>query len=213
MASIVIFGGTGYAGSAIAAEALERGHSVTVVSRTGGAPADDVTARQGSIHDAGLVDELAAGHEVIVIAVRASPQDGPGLGEALGALFAAAAKHGARIGVIGGAGSLQVSDGGPRVVDLPEFPEQHKGEALAHAAVLGELRSAPEEIDWFYVSPAGGFGSYAPGEATGQYRIGGDILITDENGKSEISAADLAKAFVDEIENPVHRRERFTVAY
>jgi putative NADH-flavin reductase len=64
-----------------------------------------------------------------------------------------------------------------------------------------------------YVSPAGGFGSYAPGEATGQYRVGGDILITDENGKSEISAADLAKAFVDEIENPVHRRERFTVAY
>jgi putative NADH-flavin reductase len=172
-----------------------------------------VTARQGNIHNAGLVDELAAGHDVLVVAVHAKPQDGPGLGEALDALTAAAAKHGIRLGVVGGAGSLHVSEGGPRVVDLPEFPEQFKGEALAHAAVLGELRSTPEVIDWFYVSPAGEFGSYAPGEATGRYRVGGDILVTDENGKSEISGADYAKAFVDEIENPVHRRERFTVAH
>jgi putative NADH-flavin reductase len=213
MASIVIFGGTGYAGSAIAAEALDRGHSVTAVSRTGGAPADGVTARPGNIHDAGLIDEVAAGHDVLVIAVRANPQDGPGLCEALGALTAAAAKHGIRLGVVGGAGSLHVSEGGPRVVDRPEFPEQHKDEALAHAAVLADLRSTPEEIDWFYVSPAGAFGAYAPGEATGQYRVGGDILVTDAEGKSEISGADYAKAFVDEIENPVHRRKRFTVAH
>ena len=39
------------------------------------------------------------------------------------------AEHGTRLGVVGGAGSLHVTEGGPRVVDLPTFPEAHKGEA------------------------------------------------------------------------------------
>jgi putative NADH-flavin reductase len=213
LASIVIFGGTGYAGSAIAAEAARRGHSVTAVSRSGTAPCVGAEARRGNIHDPGLVDELAASADVVVVAVRAKPAGGPGLGAALDSLTRAVAKHGSRLGVVGGAGSLHVSDGGPRVVDLPQFPAEHKGEALAHADVLGTLRSAPAEVDWFYVSPAATFGSYAPGEVTGQYRVGGDILVTDAHGNSEISGPDYAKAFVDEIETPVHRRTRFTVAH
>jgi putative NADH-flavin reductase len=39
------------------------------------------------------------------------------------------------------------------------------------------------------------------------------VLLTDENGESHISGADLAIALVDEIETPAHRRTRFTVAY
>ncbi|HZR52228.1 MAG TPA: NAD(P)H-binding protein [Streptosporangiaceae bacterium] len=210
MASIVIFGGTGYAGSAIAAEAVRRGHSVTAVSRSGGAPSEDVTGREGSIHNAELVDELAGDADVIVVAVRA---DGAGLRDAIGLLTGAAARHGARLGVVGGAGSLHVSEGGPRLVDTPEFPAQFKPEALAHAGVLDELRATPEEVDWFYVSPGAMFGAYAPGTATGQYRTGGDVLIVDADGNSEISGPDYAKAFVDEIESPAHRRRRFTVAH
>lgn len=33
------------------------------------------------------------------------------------------------------------------------------------------------------------------------------------DGNSNISGADYAKAFVDEIEKPEHRRQRFSVAY
>jgi uncharacterized protein len=197
MASIVIFGGTGYAGSAIATEAARRGHSVTAVTRSGGSPADGVASRAGSIHEAELVDELAADADVVVIAVRA---DGTRLRDALDSLTGAAAKHGTRLGVVGGAGSLLVSEGGPRVVDMPEFPEQHKPEALAHAAVLEDLRATPDEVDWFYLSPGALFGAYAPGEATGQYQTGGDVLLTNDAGESEISGPDFAKAFVDEIE-------------
>jgi uncharacterized protein len=69
------------------------------------------------------------------------------------------------------------------------------------------------EADWFFVSPAGAFGSYNPGVATGRYRVGGDVLLTDPEGKSEISGPDFALAFVDEIEAPRHHRTRFTVAY
>ncbi|HJF51126.1 MAG TPA: NAD-dependent epimerase, partial [Brachybacterium paraconglomeratum] len=53
----------------------------------------------------------------------------------------------------------------------------------------------------------------APGERTGAYRIGGDVLLTDENGDSHLSGQYLAVALVDEIETPAHRRTRFTVAY
>jgi uncharacterized protein len=210
MASIVIFGGTGYAGSAIATEAVRRGHSVIVVSPSGSLPPSGVTKRPGSVSDAALVDELASGADVVLVATRAA---GGELGQALPSLTEAAGKHGSRLGFMGGAGSLHVSEGGPRVVDLPEFPEEHKGEALAHADVLAALRTTPEDVDWFYVSPGAAFGAYNPGEATGQYRIGEDVLLADADGNSTISAADLAKAFVDEIEHPAHRRQRFTVAY
>ena len=57
------------------------------------------------------------------------------------------------------------------------------------------------------------FRAWAPGEHTGTFRLGGDVLLADEAGNSEISGADLAHAFVDEIERPAHRRARFTVAY
>ena len=81
------------------------------------------------------------------------------------------------------------------------------------AGVLDDLRVSAPELDWFYVSPAAAFGAWAPGEATGKYRIGGDVLLADENGDSNISGADFAAAIVAEIENRAHRRARFGVAY
>ena len=61
--------------------------------------------------------------------------------------------------------------------------------------------------------PAGGFGPWNEGERTGTYRDGGDVLVTDAEGESNISGADFAVAFVDEIEHPKHSRERFSVGY
>jgi putative NADH-flavin reductase len=210
MTSVIIFGGTGYAGGAIGAEAVRRGHSVTSVSPSGKPGPDGVTSVQGSLGDTALVDSLAADSDVIVVAIRA---EGGELAATLPALLDAAARHGTRLGVVGGAGSLHVSDGGPRLVDLPEFPDAYKGEALAHADVLTELRAAPAEVDWFYLSPAAAFGAHAPGEATGSFRTSDDILLSDAEGNSHISGADYATAFVDEIDHPAHRRQRFHVAY
>jgi uncharacterized protein len=139
--------------------------------------------------------------------------DGVKLLEAFPALTRAAAAHGTRLGVVGGAASLLVAEGGPRLIDTPEFPDQFKGEAGSAAEVLEALRAGVTGADWFFVSPAAGFGSYNPGQPTGKYRVGGDILLTDESGKSEISGADYALAFVDEIDYPRHHRTRFTVAY
>jgi uncharacterized protein len=219
MTTIAIFGGTGYAGSAIRDEALKRGHQVISVSRN--AP-DDAAAvagleyQQGSVHDAGVVDRVAAAADVVVVAIRFGPGgsgEGVKLADALPALAGATAAHGARLGIVGGAASLLVAEGGPRLLDTPEFPDQFKPEAGSAAEALEALRADSTGADWFYVSPAAGFGSYNPGQPTGKYRVGGDILLTDAEGKSEISGADYALAFVDEIESPKHHRTRFTVAY
>ncbi|MEP9416628.1 NAD(P)H-binding protein [Gordonia sp. VNQ95] len=213
--TISIFGGTGYAGGHIAAQAARRGHQVTSYSRHGapGQPVDGVTYKTGSLTDADLVNRVGVDSDVLVIAVHGADVDGHPLVELVPEITRAAIAGGARVGVVGGAGSSLVAPGGPRLVDTPEFQDAWKPEALAHADVLDALRQSPAELNWFYVSPAALFGSFAPGEATGSYRTGGDELVTKEDGSSEISGADFAVAFVDEIEQRHHVRQRFTTGH
>jgi len=200
---LVVFGGNGYAGSAIGAEATRRGHDVTTVARS----ADGAGQVAGSVTDPQTVRQVAPGADVLVVATPAAPAL-----ESLPALIEAALAAGARLGYVGGAGSLLVAEGGPRLVDTPDFHEEWKSEALTHAQVLEQLRSAPAELDWFYVSPAAEFGAWTTTEPTGSYRTGDDVLVTDDDGRSQIAGSDFALAFVDEITTPQHRRTRFTVA-
>ena len=214
MTKITVIGGTGYAGSNIVREAATRGHQVTSFSRT--APAEQVagvTYVTGSVLDGDVLAKTVTNTDVLVSAL--SPR-GEMEGKTRGVLAAAAglAKDaGVRFGVLGGAGSLLVSPEGPKVAQTDGFPDAFKPEAAEMGAVLDDLRASDSDLYWFFVSPAGGFGAWAPGEATGVFRIGDDVLLVDENGESNISGADLAQAIVDEIEQPTHLRRRFTVAY
>lgn len=214
MARISVFGGTGYAGSNIVTEAAQRGHTVTSVSRN--LPeqrVDGVDHVEGSLLDADTRAKVLADSDVVVVTVAPrGDMEGrvaPGIAE----LAAEAERAGVRIGVVGGAGSLHVADGGPRLFDTAEFPAEYKPESLEMAAALDDLRNSPESLDWFYVCPPAAFGGFAPGERQGTFRIGGDVLLTDDEGNSFIGGADFATAIVDEIEQPAHRRARFTVAY
>jgi uncharacterized protein len=213
MAKLVVFGATGYAGGRIGAEALRRGHEVAGVARNTGSVPDGVDALQGSLHDEEFVAQVTKGADVVVVATPAREIDGKKLIDSVPALARIARENGARLSFVGGAASLHVAEGGPRLFDTPEFPAEYKEEAGSHAEVLSLLREQDEDLDWFYVSPAAVFGSWAPGERTGEFRIGGDVLLTDENGESKIGGDDYAIAYVDEIEQPKHRRARFTVAY
>ncbi|MEV5542931.1 NAD(P)H-binding protein [Saccharopolyspora shandongensis] len=209
---LVLFGATGFAGGAILREAKRRGHEVIGVARNVESLAEP--GRAGSLHDEQFVLDVTAGADALLVAIPARPMpDGTKLLDAVPTLFAAAERHGLRIGVVGGAGSLHVSEDGPRVIDTPGFPDEFKPEAGAHAEVLAAFQQAPAGVDWFYLSPAGTFGAYAPGERTGSYRLGGDVLVTDADGNSAIGGDDYAIAFVDELEKPAHRRRRFTVGY
>lgn len=213
---IAIIGGTGYSGRNIAQEAVRRGLTVTAVARS--APKDaisGVTYVQGGISDDALLDKLAAEHDVVVVAIHAvDDQQQPVLPLRLPALARAAIAGKARLGFVGGAGSSLVAPGGARHVDSPDFPAVAKTEALVHASALEWLRNeSPAELDWFYISPAAGYVSFNPGEPLGRYRRGGDLLVVDDQGKSFISGADYALAFVDEIVTPTLHRARTTTGY
>jgi putative NADH-flavin reductase len=54
---------------------------------------------------------------------------------------------------------------------------------------------------------------FGPGERTGKFRLGKDELLTADDGKSHISYEDYATALLDEIEQPRHSHQRFTVGY
>lgn len=213
MARIAVIGGTGYAGSHIVAEGVRRGHTVVSVART--VPNERVegaTYIEGTLLDVpNLVAELQ-GVDVIVSTV-------PGRGDMLGkvrpavAELVAALPDTVRIGVIGGAGGSLVAAGGPRLIDTDGFADEYKPEAREAIEILEDLQRTPASRDWFYVHPAGGFGAWAPGERTGSYRDGGDVLVTDAEGESFISGPDLGVAVIDEIESPKHPRGRFTVGY
>ena len=216
MARIVLFGATGYAGSRITAEALHRGHSVTAVARRHAALDAGVRMIIGSLYDPELVNSLTARADALACAITSGPDDeGHTLPHALPIMVAAAHSNGVRIGVVGGAGSLLLSEGGAQVITKLEAiaPPDKVRDIKLHAEFLQGLRRTPEDVDWFYLSPPTGFGANAPGERRGHYRIGSEVLLTDERGNSAISGEDYAMAFVDEIERPRHRRQRFTVAY
>ncbi|GGL84849.1 NAD-dependent epimerase [Curtobacterium citreum] len=215
MTSIVVFGGTGYAGSAITREALSRGIAVTAVARDTSKldAAEGLTLAQGDAFDADFVADVTKGADVVVVALHAVQADGSELKDKFQHFVDAAAAAGARLGIVGGAGSLLVAEGGPALFDTPDFPDAFKGEAKSHAEVLEALKTSGTEVDWFYVSPAAAFGGYNPGARKGTYRTTDDLLLTDAEGNSDISGEDFAIAFVDEVEHPAHHRARFGVAY
>jgi putative NADH-flavin reductase len=214
MSKVVVFGATGYAGSRIVTELLTTGHEVVAVARS----ADSLKNREGlsvvegSVTDAAVVERAVEGADVIVSGLPAVT-DEITLASALGTVLAAAARVGARVGVVGGATTLRVSEGGPRVADVGEFPAEFQGIITAHADALSALEASDESIDWFYFTPAAEFGPQNPGTRTGKYRVGSNVLLTDESGSSRISGDDLAIAFVDEITAPTTRRAQLHAAY
>jgi putative NADH-flavin reductase len=214
MSHVVIIGGTGYAGSHIAAEAARRGHRVTSYSRhQPDTRIEGVEYRTGSITDPEVLARAAADADDLVLAVHHADLGGAPTVDYLPALEKAAIEHGTRLSFVGGAASSYVSESGPRLIESPDFNEAWKPEASAGLATLLALQESHSDLRWFFVSPAALFGSYAPGETTGTYRIGGDLLVTKEDGSSEISGTDYATAYVDEIERVAHPDQRFTVGH
>ena len=216
MTRITVVGGTGYAGSAIVAEAARRGHEVVSVSRS--VPAEEarvegVRYETGSLVDADVRARAVADAEVVVSSLSPRGELDGRIVEVDRELAALADQHGARFVVVGGYSSLRLEEGGPRQAETGQIPPEYAGEALQMNEVLGELLASAESLDFTFVSPAMQFGAYAPGEARGRYRVGGEVAFTDEAGVSAVSGADFALAIVDELETPAHRREHISVAY
>jgi putative NADH-flavin reductase len=201
---IAVYGATGRVGTQVVLEAIDRGHDVTALSRRPAVTADEATWQQGNAADADSVAKVAAEHDVVVSAIGPSHAPGADRGDVLVAIDTLAQSVGRiRLVVVGGAGSLLAAPG-VRLVDTPEFPAAYLPDALIQVAALDRLRQAPTDLDWTYLSPAP---EVVDGPRTGTYRTG-----LDEPAGSSVSVADLAVALLDEIEQPRHPRQRFTVA-
>lgn len=201
---VAIIGISGRVGSRVAAELLARGHQVTGIERNpakGGGFAG-VTIKRGDATQPSMLAPLIKGNDAVISAARFQTSDASTL---IAAMKQAGVK---RLLVVGGAGSLEVGPG-KALMDTPDFPEAYKPEARAGGKFLAALRNE-KDIDWTFLSPSAEF---APGKRTGKFRLGGDQLLVDPNGKSSISMEDFAIAMVDELERPEHSRRRFTVGY
>lgn len=215
MAKITVLGGTGYTGANIATEAVRRGHQVTSFSRSlPEQPIDGVQYETGSLLDDAVRQRAVADADVVVATLSPRGELETGLPEIYTRVGELAADRDARLIVVGGFSSLRPAEGAPRIADGDSIPEQYLAEARTLAGFVDQLQtSAPEKLDWVFVSPGAEYGSFNPGEAVGSYRVGGEIAFFDENGTSMISGEDYAKAIVDEVEQSAHHRAHISVAY
>jgi uncharacterized protein len=220
---LALIGGTGFVGSAVLAEALQRGHRVTALARDPAKLADKYGARDGlsvveaDVLAAAQVAAAVEGHDAVIDAYNPG-WTAPDLYDAYlkgtRAILQGVKRSGVkRVLVVGGAGSLYVKPG-LQLVDTESFkshvPPNIVPGAQAARDALNEIRDETA-LDWTFLSPAA---MLKPGERTGVFRIGGDELLMDGDGNpAAITVQDLAVAIVDEIENPKHVRRRFTVAY
>ena len=203
MAKIALIGASGNAGSRILNELSNRGHTTTGIARNPEkiAALPGVTAKKGDVFDKDGLAALIQGHDAVISSVHFLASDAETL---IAAVRASGVK---RYLVVGGAGSLYVAPG-KRLIETPEFPEIYKAEAQKGTDFL-ELLQTVNDLDWTFLSPSALF---IPGERTGKFRLGQDTLLASDQGSS-ISFEDFAIALVDEIENPAHVKQRFTVGY
>lgn len=212
---IIVIGGTGYAGSAIVKEAARRGHAVTSVSRSiPDARVDGVSYVTGDAMNA----TVPLGEADVVIGALSPRGDNVGqLASAYERLAAQAQKAGARLVLVGGFSCLRPAEGAPRMIESvafpPEVPQSVVAEAKENMVVLNNLLADTSGLDWLFVSPGMDFSAWMPGEDLGRYRVGGEVALFDEQGKSAISGIDYARAVLDEIDTPTVQRAQIGVAY
>ena len=209
---IAIFGAGGMIGQRIVQEALTRGHEVTAVVRDPAqyqAPGAAVKVVKGDATDASSIVAATTGADVVINSISSNRDGDHQVWVRSAQAFLKAMKENGvpRLIVVGGAGSLFVAPG-VRMYDTPEFPAEYRAGSVALGEALEVYRTA--DFDWLFISPAG---YIYPGERTGKYRLGDDYLLTDAQGKSEISAEDYAVGLLDQAElKPVFKR-RITIAY
>ena len=211
---IALIGATGFVGSAILKEALDRGHEVAAIARNPDklTPHAKLHPKKGDVSNENEVVRLVAGHDAVISAFNPGwtnpdiySQQVKGARSIINGVKKAGVK---RLLFVGGAGSLEVTPG-VQSVDMPGFPTEYKQGALATREALNMLRNETG-LEWSFLSPSA---DVFPGQRTGKFRLGADELLTNAQGESRISVEDYAMAMIDEVEEPKHIRRRFTVGY
>lgn len=219
---VALIGASGFVGSAILNELLNRGYQVEALVRQ----PEKITVSNAAltvtkvdVADQQSLEAIIKGYDNVISAYNPGWAN-PNLYEDTLANYPKilnAAKNAGvkRLLIVGGAGTLFVKPG-VRLIDTGTLP----AEWIPGVKSMGEFYlntlMAENDIDWVFFSPAGNLGDMGangPGKRTGVYRLGKDDMIFDANGNSFISVEDYAKAMVDELAEPAHHKERFTIGY
>lgn len=211
--NIVLIGATGFIGTALLNEALNRGHAVTALATRPEklAARARLQAHKTDVMDVAALSAQLAGADAVLSAFSGHAQGDVQAYYLAGVRNIIAAVKEARVRrllVVGGAGSLEVAPG-VQLLDTPGFPEAYRASAEGARQALNLLRGEAS-LDWTMLSPAA---MISPGQRSGVFRLGGDQLLADAAGNSAISVEDYAVAMIDELEKPAHSRQRFTLAY
>jgi uncharacterized protein len=217
---VALIGASGFVGSALLAEALSRDalHVTAIVRNLDRLPQHDrLSAQSCDIHHTEALAGLLRGMDAVIHAYDPGHQvssDEVYEQKLVGhrAIITAVKQAGVpRLLCVGGAGSL-ITPEGVEYIDStlwdPLF-DPYKASILAIRA-LYYLLQAESELDWVFLAPSV---MLRPGARTGQFRRDKNHLLIDAQGHSHISLEDYALAMIDELQQPQHHRERYTVGY
>ncbi len=216
MKNVVLIGASGFVGTAILNELLNRGHKVTAIVRDAkkmSVSNPNLTIVEADVTDTDTLKEAGKGKDAVISAYNPGWKNPHIYEDTLKnyPLIVESVKQAGvkRLLIVGGAGTLFYAPG-KMVMDADDVPAQ----LLPGIKSLGEfylntLRKE-KDIDWIFLSPAA---NMTPGKRTAKFRIGKDDLVVDANGDSNISVEDFAVAMVDELEQEKHHKERFTIGY
>ena len=211
---IILIGSTGFVGSHILDEALERGHEVHAILRD----INKMTKTHPNLflikadvmEEAELEDIFNTGYDAVISAYNPGWSNPDiyndfilGYKSILNALNNAKLK---RIIIIGGAGSLIMN--GSKLIDDNKFPKAIYNGAKAASDLLDTLYAEEDFLDWTMISPAI---NLIDGKRTNTFKLGKDSPVFNSENESVISVQDLAAAAINELEKPEHIRDRFTL--
>lgn len=212
---VVIIGATGFLGKSLVNEFTNRNHQVTALSRT--AQHSDKENLQYIAVDVLNIEKLAEvlkNNDVVVSAFNpgwTNPNIYNDFLAGAKSIQEAVKRSGVkRLIMIGGAGSLYIN--GNQLVDGPDFPADIKPGATAAREFLDIIKEE-KELDWAFFSPAIEMHPGITTGRTGNYRLGLEHPVFNDENRSILSGEDVAVVLADEVENPRHHQVRFTAAY
>lgn len=213
---IVLIGASGFVGSAILKEALNRDFEVTAVVRHPEkitVKNENLKVKKADVSSLDEVTEVCKGADIVISAFNPGWNNPNIYDETINVYLTiidgVKKADVRRFLMVGGTGSLFISPG-LRLMDSGDVPES----LLQGVKALGDFYlnflMKEKEVDWVFFAPAA---DMRPGVRSGRYRLGKDEMIVDAVGNSHISVEDYAAAMIDEAEHPAHHQEIFTIGY
>ncbi|MFT2008713.1 NAD(P)-dependent oxidoreductase [Pontibacter sp. 13R65] len=213
---IAVIGATGFVGSQITNELINRNLVVIGISRKEQlSDNSNLQYAKVDVSDVNALTEILKGMDVVVNAfspVAENPNLLEDFMKGSKAIQQAVENAGVnRFIIVGGGGSL-LNENGEQIIDtipqdLPFIPKSKATRAYF------EVIKEEKDLNWAYFSPALEMNPRITIGRTGKYRLGTDYPVMNEGGRNILSVEDVAVVIADEVENPKHYQVRFTAGY